>query len=80
MIHSKYLKKETTINSVRYTETLGILREKKSIKRVRSNVDQVLLRRENARPRWHRATVHAIGTLAFKIVPRPFLQPGFGTV
>lgn len=45
-----YLEKGTTINSVRYMETLGRLKKKKEKKRVQHNFNQVLLQYRSSRP------------------------------
>lgn len=64
---------------LRYIETRGRL-ENKIIKRVRPNVDQVLLKHDNARPHYSRATLRAIEWQGFQVILQSALQSGFNTV
>ncbi|CAI6357430.1 unnamed protein product [Macrosiphum euphorbiae] len=73
LIHTEYLEKGSTINSIRYIETLKRL--KKRIKRVRPNLTQLLLHHDNARPHCSRATMTAIESLGFQVIPHPPYSP-----
>lgn len=67
VVHTDYLEKGTTINSVRYIETLKRL--KKRIKRVRPNYTQLLLQHDNARPHCSHAKWKPLIHQSFHIYP-----------
>ena len=72
VIHVDFLEPGSTINADRYIQTLKDL--KKRLGRVRTN-KTIVLHHDNARPHTARATVEAINTLGFCLLPHPPYSP-----
>lgn len=72
VIHVDFLEPGSTINADRYIQTLKDL--KKRLGRVRTN-KKIVLHHDNARPHTARATVEAINTLGFSLLPHPPYSP-----
>ena len=72
VIHVDFLEPGSTINAQRYVSTLKALKDR--LRRIRSN-KRIVLHHDNARPHTARATVEAINSHGFSVLPHPPYSP-----
>jgi transposase len=70
---TEFLEAGNTVNSTRYIETTKNLQRR--VCRVRRSTSRILLLHDNARPHTARATIDALETLKFEVLPHPPYSP-----